>query len=174
MEILRTGRLRLRTVGPGDASFYLALLNDPAFIEHIGDRGVRTLEQARCAVLDGPVAMQRERGHSLYLVEMAGTGEAAGLCGLVKRETLEDVDLGYAFLPAYRGRGLAFEAARAVLDYAPGIGIARVAAITTPGNAASNGLLRKLGMRCERLVHLSDDDPGTNLYVYQHPRPPGR
>src|SRR3954464_10975804 len=109
MHIIETGRLRLRAITCDDASFYLELLNDPAFIEHIGDRGVRTLDDARRAVEVGPAAMQELRGHSLYLVELKEGGAPIGMCGLIKRDTLDDVDLGYAFLPQYRGRGYAFE-----------------------------------------------------------------
>lgn len=165
MDILETERLRLRTIALGDAPFYLELVNDPAFIEHIGDRGLRTLDDARRALAEGPLAMQEARGHSLYLVVLKETGAAIGMCGLIKRDTLDDVDIGYAFLPRYRGHGYAYEAARAVLAYAPALGITRVAAIVSPANAASNGLLLKLGLRFERLVRLAQDDPGTNLYL---------
>jgi len=166
-EVLRTERLRLRLVDAGDAAVYLELLNDPAFIEHIGDRGVRTLEAAVKSIEDGPMAMQRTRGHSMYMVELPGMGGEAvpvGLCGLVKREGLEDVDLGYAFLPRYRGQGYAFEAARAVVAHARTLGIGRLAAITTPGNAASIGLLLRLGMRREGTVSLA---PGEELNLYR-------
>lgn len=166
--VLRTERLRLRLVDTGDAAFYLELLNDPDFIAHIGDRGLRTLEDAARSIDNGPVAMQRTHGHSLYLVEVPGDGGAAGvpvgLSGLIKRETLEDVDIGYAFLPRYRGRGYAFEAARGVVAHARALGIARLAAITTPGNAASIALLLRLGMRFEGSRTLVAGEPELNLY----------
>lgn len=166
-EVLRTERLRLRLVDTGDAAVFLELLNDPAFIEHIGDRGVRSLAAAAKSIEDGPVAMQRARGHSMYLVELPAEGGgavAAGLCGLVKRDTLEDVDLGYAFLPRHRGRGYAVEAARAVVGHARRLGIPRLAAITTPGNAASIALLLRLGMRFEGRRRLVAGEPELNLY----------
>jgi RimJ/RimL family protein N-acetyltransferase len=169
MDILETARLRLRTVTADDAAFYLELVNDPAFIEHIGDRGIRTVEEARCSVIDGPAAMQEERGHSLYVVELRHTRVQVGMCGLIKRDTLDDIDIGYAFLPQYRGCGYAYESARAVLDYAPSIGITRVAAITSPNNIASNHLLLKLGLRFQRFVHLTPEDSGTNLYLVELP-----
>jgi RimJ/RimL family protein N-acetyltransferase len=166
MDILETKRLRLRTIEGDDAAFYLELVTDPAFIRYIGDRGIQTLAAARKAVADGPVAMQAAHGHSLYLVELKEGALPIGMCGLIKRDTLADVDLGYAFLPPYRGRGYAFEAAAAVLDYAARtLALKRVAAITSPDNAASNGLLRKLGMRFQCFTHLTAEDPGTNLYV---------
>lgn len=167
-DIVRTERLRLRLLDRGDAAFYLELLNDPAFIEHIGDRRVRTLEDAVRAIENGPVTMQRTRGHSMYLVEAQGDGAAAGVpvgvSGLIKRETLEDVDIGYAFLPRYRGRGYAFEAARGVVAHARTLGIARLAAITTPGNAASIALLLRLGMRFEGSRRIVANEPELNLY----------
>jgi len=169
MEIVRTERLRLRTATPDDFVFYHALVNDPAFIEHIGDRGIRTLDEARQALLDGPVAMQEARGHSLYVVELNEDGKPdrhvpIGMCGLIKRDTLDEIDIGYAYLPAWRGQGYAYEAARAVLDYAPTIGIRKLVAITSPNNLASNGLLRKLGLQFVDFRHLVPGDAGTNLY----------
>ena len=164
MEILATPRLRLRTADRGDADFYLALVNDPGFLEHIGDRGIRTREDALQALLDGPIAMQEACGHSLYVVELKGSGTLIGMCGLIKRETLDGVDIGYAYLAPYCGRGYAYEAGMAVLGLAPALGLPRVLAITSPGNVASNGLLRKMGLRFERVVHLVPGGAGSNLY----------
>jgi RimJ/RimL family protein N-acetyltransferase len=163
-DVLATARLRLRTAHPDDADFYLALVNDPGFLEHIGDRGIRTREDALQALLDGPIAMQEMRGHSLYVVELKETGVPVGMCGLIKRETLDGVDIGYAYLAPHCGRGYAYEAGMAVLAHAPALGLKRVLAITSPNNLASNGLLRKMGMRFERFVHLVPGDAGSNLY----------
>lgn len=164
MHILDTGRLRLRTVEPDDTAFYLALVNDPAFIEHIGDRGIHTLDEAREALLTGPIAMQEARGHSLYVVELKEGQVPIGMCGLIKRDSLDGIDIGYAFLPAWRGQGYAHEAGVAVLGFAPSLGIRRVLAITSPNNIASNFLLRKMGLRFERFMHLVPGDAGSNLY----------
>lgn len=158
MRIADTARLRLRTATLGDAAFFYALVNDPAFIEHIGDKGVRTLEDACEALRTGPIAMQTARGHSLYVVELRHDATPIGMCGLIKRDTLPGVDIGYAYLPAWRGQGYAWEAAQAVLAHAPTLGIRTLLAIVSPGNHASNGLLRKLGMRFVKF------DGGTNLY----------
>jgi len=171
-EILLTERLRLRLLTPDDAAFYLEVLNDPAFIAHIGDRGVRTLEAAVKSIEDGPVAMQRARGHSMYMVELraelpdaaAADGVPVGMSGLIRRDGLEDVDIGYAFLPRYRGRGYAFEAAQGVVAHARALGIPRLAAITTPDNAASIALLLRLGMRFEGTRTLAEGAPALNLY----------
>jgi RimJ/RimL family protein N-acetyltransferase len=163
-EVLRTARLRLRLVDRGDAAVYLDILNDPAFIEHIGDRGVRTLEAAVKSIEDGPVAMQRTRGHSMYMVERLEDGAPVGLSGLIKRDALEDVDIGYAFLPRYRGQGYAFEAGQAVTAHARALGIPRLAAITTPGNAASIALLLRLGMRFVGMRSVVPGEPDLNFY----------
>lgn len=167
MNILATARLSLRTVTPDDAPFYLALLNDPDFIANIGDRAVRTLAAARDAIAAGPVQMQASLGHSLYLVQLRGAAGAAtpiGMCGLIKRDILDDVDIGYAFMPAYRGQGYAFEAASACVAHARSLGLARLLAITSPDNVASNRLLEKLGMRFEKLIYYRLDHSATRLY----------
>jgi RimJ/RimL family protein N-acetyltransferase len=169
VNILETARLRVRVATPDDHAFFYALVNDPAFIEHIGDKGIRTLDEARAALLTGPIAMQEERGHSLYVVELRDAETPIGMCGLIKRDTLECVDIGYAYLPEWRGYGYAYEAAQAVLEYAPSLGIERLLAIASPGNVASNGLLRKLGMRFERFMHLVPEDGGSNLYSIELP-----
>jgi RimJ/RimL family protein N-acetyltransferase len=171
MHILDTERLRLRTLGLDDAPFYLQVVNDPGFIEFIGDRGIRTIDAARKAIAEGPLAMQAALGHSLYLVELKQDGAPIGMCGLIKRETLPEVDIGYAFLPLFGGKGYATEAAAATLAYARTIGIRRVLAITSPGNAASNAVLKKIGMRFQELVHLTPEDTGTLLYSYDFPEP---
>ena len=165
MMILETERLRLRTVEHNDAAFYLALVNTPGFLAFIGDRGIRTIEAAEKAIADGPVAMQAALGHSIWLVESKQDGQALGMSGLIKRDTLDHVDIGYAFLPEHWGKGYAYEAGAAVLDHARNaIGLARLLAIVSPGNAASIALLEKLGLAFEKVVHLTPDDPGTNLY----------
>jgi len=164
-EILRTDRLRLRLLRETDAAFYLALVNDPAFIEHIGDRGLHTLDAARAALRDGPLAMQARYGHSLYLVELLAGGAPIGMSGLVKRDGLDDIDIGYAFLPDHRGRGYAFEAAEAVREHARALGLRRLAAITAPGNAVSIALLLRLGLRFERLASITPGKPPVNLYL---------
>ncbi len=169
MHILDTERLRLRTLAPEDAPFYLAVVNTQGFIEFIGDRGIRTVDAAREAIAGGPVAMQAALGHSLYLVERKEDGAPIGMCGLIKRETLTEVDIGYAFMPQFGGKGYATEAAAGTLAYARTIGIRRLLAITSPGNEASNAVLRKIGMRFQDMVHLTPEDTGTLLYSYDFP-----
>jgi RimJ/RimL family protein N-acetyltransferase len=169
MHILDTERLRLRTLAAEDAPFYLEVVNTKGFIEFIGDRGIRTVDAARAAIAGGPVAMQATLGPTLYLVERQGDGAPIGMCGLIKRETLADVDIGYAYLPQFGGKGYATEAAAGTLAYAPTLGIRRLLAITSPGNDASNAVLRKIGMHFQELVHLTPEDTGTLLYSYEFP-----
>lgn len=164
-EILRTDRLRLRLVTEDDAPFYLALANDPAFIEHIGDRQLRTVDAALRGLRDGPIAMQAKYGHSLYLVERLQDGAPLGLSGLLKRDTLEYVDIGYAFMPEHRGRGYAFEAGQAVVRHAAALGIRTLVGITSPANMASIVLLQRLGLRFARCASLAPDQPPVNVYL---------
>src|SRR5476649_213284 len=148
MLILQTPRLRLRTLDTGDAAFYLDLVNQPSWLRFIPDRGIRTLETARAAIVDGPMRMQHSLGHSIDLVERQTDGAAIGLCGLIKRDTLPAVDIGYGFLPAYTGQGYAGEAAAAVLAYARDtLRLPCLLGITDPDNHISGRMLVKLGLR---------------------------
>ena len=143
MSELSTPRLRLTPVESADAEFVLQMLNDPGWLANIGDRGVRTLEDAQGYIAD------RFAGKAWWVVRDAGSGEPLGLCGVVPtRPGLETPDLGYAFLARYSGNGYATEAAKAVLDHARGpLGHERLAAITTLDNTASQRVLEKLGFR---------------------------
>lgn len=163
--ILHTDRLRLRLATEDDAPFYLQLVNDPTFIAGIGDRQLRTLDAARGSLRDGPIAMQARYGHSLYVVERIDDGVPLGLSGLVKRDTLDHVDIGYAFLAAHRGQGYALEAAQAVVRHAARLGVNPLAAICDPANAASIALLRKIGMRHARTVVTDPARPPVALYL---------
>jgi [ribosomal protein S5]-alanine N-acetyltransferase len=157
--ILETERLLLRPLTFDDAPFVLELLNDPDWLRFIGDKGVRTLEEARRYIETGPFDSYAKNGFGMLLVEQRADRAPAGLCGLVRRDVLPGPDLGYAFLPAYRGRGYAREAAEAVLRFArETAGIDRVHAITDPTNARSIGVLEHFGFRFERMLRLSETD----------------
>ena len=116
--ILETDRLRLRKLLLDDAEFVLRLLNEPSFIQNIGDRGVRTIDDARAYILKGPIASYEKFGFGLWMVETRPTGVPIGICGLLKRDVLEDVDIGYALLPEFCSQGYALESASAVMSYA--------------------------------------------------------
>lgn len=157
--VLETGRLRLRELDAGDGPFLVELLNDPDFLHHIGDRGVRTVADAERYVADGPAASYRRYGFGLWRVELRGDGTSIGICGLLKRDVLKDVDLGFAFLPAFRRQGYALEAARGTLEHARGkLGLRRIVAIVSPGNEPSTRLLGKLGFTGEGTVRLGKED----------------
>jgi len=146
MTPLDTHRLTIRPFTLEDAPFIVRLLNEPSFIEFIGDKGVRTVEQAETYLQQGPLASYEEHAHGLCMVQDRVTGEPMGMCGLIRRDTLPEVDLGYAFVPEFRGRGLAREAALACLAHGRAeLGLGGVLAIVAPGNAASIRLLTALG-----------------------------
>ena len=153
MGIVQTQRLLLQRLSRADAPFMLELLNDADFIRHIGDKGARKPDDAVRYIEDGPVASYSRFGFGLYRVDRRDTGQPIGICGLVKRETLDDVDLGFAFLPAHRAQGYALESVRAVLDHArDDCGISRLVAIVAPGNLRSIRLLERAGFDFERAI----------------------
>jgi RimJ/RimL family protein N-acetyltransferase len=159
MIIVETERLVLRRVTVEDDEFILELLNDPAWLRFIGDKGVRSLEAARDYISKTLLAMYERLGFGLYLTELKGEGIPVGICGLIKRDSLEDVDIGFAFLPKFRGKGYAYESASAVMEYGKKtFALDRLVAITSPDNHVSAGLLEKLGFSFERMLRLSDDD----------------
>jgi RimJ/RimL family protein N-acetyltransferase len=165
VTILETERLILRQLTTEDAEFILELLNDPSFIQNIGDRKVRTIDDAGSYIVNGPVASYAKNGFGLYLVLLKETSESIGMCGLIKRDGLEDVDIGYAFLPRYWSRGYAVEAARATKAYAKDmIGLKRIVAIVDPANEGSIRVLEKIGLRYEKMVRLSADDIELKLF----------
>jgi RimJ/RimL family protein N-acetyltransferase len=168
--VLETERLILRRFTAGDAAFILRLLNEPSFIQNIGDRGVRTLEHAERYLADGPIESYQRHGHGLWLVVLKDTLQPIGMCGLLKREQLPDVDLGYAFLPEFWSSGYAHESARAVLGWAASRAIQRIVAIVSSGNAASIRLLEKLGFAFERFTTPSPGAPEVSLYGWTSKR----
>jgi [ribosomal protein S5]-alanine N-acetyltransferase len=158
-----TPRLSLRQLDADDAPFVLELLNDADFLRYIGDRKVRTLEQARAYIANGPVASYREFGFGLLHTSLKD-GTPIGLCGLLQRDFLPDPDIGFALLPAYRARGYCAEAAGAVLGHADST-IRRIGAIVQPDNAASLALLAKLGFELDRPFKRSTEDREVLLLV---------
>jgi ribosomal-protein-alanine N-acetyltransferase len=170
MQNIETERLLLRPLGMQDADFIIELLNDPSFIKNIGDRNVHSVEDAHNYILKGPVTSYEKNGFGLCLVTLKETGESIGMCGLIKRDALEDVDLGYAYLPRYWSNGYAVEAAGATLHFGwEAIGLKRIVAITDPLNTPSNRVLEKLGFVFEKMVRLAADDIDLNLYAIHKP-----
>jgi RimJ/RimL family protein N-acetyltransferase len=167
MNVFETDRLVLRKLSIDDAEFILELLNGPSFRRFIGDKGVRTLDDAREYILQGPLASYDRHGFGLYLTVLKDGAVPIGICGLLKRESLADVDIGFAFLPAFWSRGYALESASAVKAYGLGVlALKRIVAITNPDNEASVKLLEKIGLKYERMIRLSEDGPEISLYAF--------
>ena len=165
MPVLETPRLRLEFLTLDDAAFMLALLNEPSFLENIGDRGVRTLGQARDYLRVGALASYAEHGYGLYRVDAVSTGEATGICGLVRREGLDHADIGFAFFPRFWGQGYAVESATAVKTWALGdLGLDCLLAITNPGNTGSIRVLEKIGLALDRRIRFAEDSEELLLY----------
>jgi RimJ/RimL family protein N-acetyltransferase len=155
MIVCETDRLRLRHLRSQDAAFIVELLNDPDFLRHIGDRRVRTEEDAVRYILEGPAVSFGRYGFGLCLVERREDSIPVGICGLLKREALPDVDIGFATLPRFRLQGYTFESAAATLRWGKErLGLTRIIAITAPDNHASMRVLGKLGLAFERMIRL--------------------
>lgn len=165
LNVIETERLILREMSEADAALVLEVLNDPGFVRYVGDRGVRTLEGAAVYIAERFVESYRRNGFGLWLVETKDEGVAVGICGLVRRDSLPGADIGYAFLPTFRAKGFAFEAASAALRHARDVlGLPRLYAITNPDNAVSIRVLEKLGMKFERMVRLAGEESDVNLF----------
>ena len=164
--MLETERLVLRRLDHGDADFILELLNEPSFLRFIGDKGVRTREDALRYLDTGPLHSYEQNGFGLYAVTLRETGEPVGICGLIRRDTLPDVDVGFAFLPRAWSQGYAMEAARATLREGwERFDLKRIVAITSPDNVASIRLLERLGFLYEGLIRLTPEAPEVKLFA---------
>lgn len=164
---LKTERLDLKKFTKDDAPFIVNLLNQPSFLRFIGDKGVRTLDDARKYLTSGPIDSYQRNGFGLYLVELKESKKPIGMCGLVKRDSLPHVDLGFAFLPEFWGKGYAAEAAAVVLASArEALKLGTVLAITDPDNEPSIKLLEKLGFQFNHLMKLSPDASEVKLFSH--------
>ena len=167
--IAETSRLKIRELRIDDAKFVLALTNEPSFIENISDKGLRSVADTEEFILKGPWTYQQPDGYGQFAVELKYSGELVGICGVLVREAFDLTDVGFAFMPGFWRRGLAFEAAQAVMGYArTTLGVDRISGLTSSENTASIRLLVKLGMQFDKIIKMSDDDPGT--FVYSCPR----
>lgn len=162
---LETERLLLRRVALDDAGFMLSIWNDPAFIRHVGDRGIRSIEEAEAALQEGALKLYEEFGYGPYCMSLKEDGTLVGICGLFRRDNLDDPDIGFGVLPDYCGKGLAGEAAQAVLMHArDDLGIEYLTAIVSPENSVSIGLIEKLGLRFERGITMPGEEDEISLY----------
>lgn len=162
---LETDRLILRRLTEDDADLMLAIWNDPAFVRNVGDRGIRSVGQARKALQAGALTLYADHGYGPYAMVLRSDGIRAGICGLFRRDNLDHPDIGFAVLPAYVGRGLAGEAAAAVVEHARAeLQLPELAAIVSPDNAPSIGLIEKLGLTFERMLRMPGEDREICLY----------
>lgn len=172
--LIETDRLQLHAFAADsdrDVAFMHRLLNEPSFLHNIGDRGVRSLDDAHAYLLKGPIASYAANGFGLYRVQVKASGETAGTCGLVKRATLDHADLGYALLPESCGKGYAVEAAAATLEHGhTALGLRRILAITNPDNTGSIRVLEKLDFRFENMVQWPPENLPLKLFAHESKR----
>jgi [ribosomal protein S5]-alanine N-acetyltransferase len=162
---IRTDRLTIRWFDLGDAPFILRLINEPAWLEHIGDKGVNSVQAAEDYLTTGPIAMYARYGFGLNLVLLTESQEPIGMCGLLKRDSLEDVDLGFAYLEEFWGQGFGKESVEAMMCYSrKAFHLERVVAITSPKNTRSERLLNRVGFYFDREIRLSSDSDQLNLW----------
>jgi RimJ/RimL family protein N-acetyltransferase len=167
VKIFETERTILREVTEDDAEFVLDLLNQPSFIKYIGDRNVRTLSDAAEYVESRFTSSYRQFGFGMWAVVLKKTNQAIGICGFVKRDSLPDADIGFAFLPQFEKKGYGFESASAAMRYGKDVlNLPRVLAITSKDNENSGKLLGKLGFKFERLIVLPNDDEELKLFSF--------
>lgn len=163
--ILETERLRLQWFTLDDTPLMYAIWNDPAFVRFVGDRGIETLDKAESAMREGPLSLYARYGYGPFRVTRRADGADAGVCGLYRRDNLDEPDIGFAFLPEFRGMGFGYEASCAVLRHArKELQLETVTAIVSPQNTASIGLLEKLGMRYAKTLRMPDDEEDVSLY----------
>ncbi len=165
MKILETDRTLLREIAETDAAFILDLLNQPSFIKFIGDRKVRTVAQARDYIESRFTESYKQFGFGMWAVELKTGQTPIGICGFVKRDSLPEADIGFAFLPQFEKKGYAVESAKAAMEYGRDVlGLKRILAITSQDNESSGRLLKKINFKFERLVKLPHDDEELKLF----------
>jgi RimJ/RimL family protein N-acetyltransferase len=168
---LQTERLSLRRLTLEDADLMLAVWNDPAFYKYVGDRGIRTREQAQEAMAAGALQLYENYGYGPFRVALRESDQPIGICGLFRREGFDDPDIGWSVLPDHGGKGFAFEAGTAVLNYAfEELALNYVVAFISAENMPSIGLAKKLGLRYERMTRMVGDEEDVCLYSMTHDR----
>ena len=165
--MLETERLLLREFTTGDTAFILELVNSAGWLQYIGDRNIKSVEQAKAYLENGPIKNYRENGFGLCLVERKDDAKAIGMCGLLKREYLDTPDMGFAFLPEFNGNGYAYEIAIATVAYAKNkLKISTVSAITMANNEKSIKLLEKMGFSFKKTIFLPTGKEELQLYIH--------
>lgn len=165
---INTNRLTLRSFTLSDAAFILELLNSEPWLKYIGDRGVRTTEDAENYIREKILKQYEEHGFGMLAIVEKTSQKIIGSCGLVKRDFLPYSDLGFAFLPGFEGRGFGYESAEVVVKYSrEELKKEKLLAITLENNLASNGLLKKLGFEFEENIIFKDDGEELRKYVLE-------
>jgi RimJ/RimL family protein N-acetyltransferase len=163
--LIETERLKLRHFTIEDAAIIVRILNEPSFIKNVGDKGVRTIDDAVAYLENGPIASYAANGFGGYLVQLKESGEPIGMCGLLKRDQFDDPDVGYTFLPEFWRQGFAAEAVTAVLEHSRRtLGIDRIIAVVSPHNTPSSRLLEKLGFTFQKIVNFQPSGDDVLLY----------
>jgi len=163
--ILETDRLIIREFNFEDSDFVIRLVNSPGWLAFIGDRNIKNTEQANQYMISGPMASYKKQGYGFYVVVLKNTQKPIGICGLIKRNTLPETDLGFAFLPEFNGQGYAYESASSIVDYAKNqLKLKNLLAIVMPENASSIKLLEKLGMQFDKMIEFGDKKELLMLY----------
>lgn len=166
--ILQTDNLILREFTLNDTAFIIELLNSEGWIKYIGDRNIKTEEQATAYLINGPLKSYQENGFGLWMVELKESDTAIGMCGLIKRAVLENVDIGFALLPAFSGKGYALEMAQATMNHAFNVlKLNTIDAIVLPTNESSIKLLEKIGMKYHSQFIYPDTNEELLLYRKQ-------
>lgn len=167
-EFFHTERLTLKLMDEADASFLLELLNTPKWIEYIGDRKVKSIDGAKAYIRTKMLPQVESHGYGNYAVIRKTDGITIGSCGLYDREGLEGVDIGFAFLPQYEGKGYALEASKKIMEVGIStFGISTISAITTKANLSSQRLIEKLGLIYIKNISLPDDQEELLLYKWE-------
>ena len=168
MNVVETERLALREIEEKDAPFILELLNTPSWIKFIGDRNLKTEEDARNYIVNRLAVPYKTVGFGFYHTSLKADNTAIGICGLVKRDFLEHVDIGFAFLPQHEGKGYGYESASAIMTYAQTtLGFKTIAGITNSDNQRSIALLQKLGLRFQKMILLPEETEEIMLFSNQ-------
>lgn len=163
--ILETDRLKLREFNLGDTDFIIQLLNSPGWLYFIGDKNVKTEQQAIAYLENGPMKSYSENGYGLSLIEKRDDNKAIGMCGIINRDNLDNPDIGFAFLPEFNGNGFAYEIANATINYAKDtLNIAKIEAITTADNIKSIRLIEKIGLHFIKTFCFPDSKEELLLY----------
>ena len=159
MSFLQTNRLLLEEITFEDAPFVIELLNNPTWLQYIGDRNVHTIPEAHSYIQRSYIHAYKKYGFGMYKMVLKDTQLPIGMCGLVKRNYLKHHDIGFALLPTYQRKGYTYEAASAVMNYAnQTLQIHSIYAFTSRDNIASQNLLKKLGLQFEKYIKIPNDE----------------